>query len=272
MPEHMPTMSWMQGTGNRFALVDQSELGHWDPAALAIHLASSPGKIDGLLVLKQIDGGADIEMSIINADGSSAEMCGNGLRCVAYDRARRSHLAGKTIRIRVGSHTLAARVIPTRTGEAMVCTRMPIARVTPGSDFIRVDLGNIHGVLLLDRLPSSSAWAAQVHALHQEGLHDVNLHAVRILDGSTLEMQSWERGVGPTQACASGATAAVAALASRGLIKNVITVRQPGGMLRVHWRGHERQPTNIGAVGDVSSATDTPDSKTATMGYEATSN
>ncbi|MEE2906357.1 MAG: diaminopimelate epimerase [Planctomycetota bacterium] len=271
MPEHMPRMTWMQGTGNRFVLVDQSDLGDWDPAALAIQLARSSGQSDGLLLLNQVPGGADVEMAIINADGSSAEMCGNGLRCVAYDMTRRGHFTGKTIRVRIGSHTLAARVIPTKNGEAMVCTRMPIAQVMPGSDLMRVELGNSHGVLLYDSLPTSSAWSEQVHALHQDGLHDLNLHAVHILDNATLEMQSWERGVGPTQACASGATAAVSALASKGLIRNIALVHQPGGVLRVHWRGPEREPTNIGTVGDVSLPTDTSDPATISMGHKASS-
>ncbi|MDG2423630.1 MAG: diaminopimelate epimerase [Phycisphaerales bacterium] len=251
MPDRLPKLTWMQGTGNRFALVDECELLDWDPSELAKCLGTGSDGIDGLLVLMPATERADIRMGIFNADGSSAQMCGNGIRCVALHLIRNGNGSGRTVRIQVGAHVLAARVLSGKHQEPLVCTRMPVPEVQKGSDLLRVQLGNAHGILIEDELPGNDDWARQVGVHHEHGLHELNLHVVRIIDSSTIEMKSWERGVGPTVACASGATAAVAGLISMGLVQNRVLVKQPGGVLRVHWRGGSMQPTNTGAAGDL---------------------
>ena len=251
MPDQLPILRWMQGTGNRFALVNQSELQGWKPSMLAQVLGSGDRDLDGLLVLKPAHGMADVQMKIFNADGSEAWMCGNGLRCVIFDRFRQNNMDKETVRIEVGQHVLSGRVLSCSRQEAMVCTRMPVPTVRRVDELVQVDLGNAHVLVMQDQMPSDDVWQSQVRELQSRGLDDVNLHAVQVLSEDVISMRSWERGVGPTLACASGATAAVAGLSSFGRIGNAVLVHQPGGQLGVRWRGPGTQPLNVGKVGDL---------------------
>lgn len=240
------SLRWMHGTGNRFAIIDRSSLAGFDEVALA----RSVGEwVDGLLVVHPGDESSDLVMRVINADGSRADMCGNGLRCIAFDACRRDAMRGSTMRIRVGAHVARARVRELPSGDPMVHVWMPSPQVTSKSGYLHVSLGNEHGVFIHEVMPSKDEWASRVHELHQHGLGELNLHAVRILDSSHVEMRSWERGVGPTSACASGATAVVSALASRQQVSSMVSVSQPGGELLVRWRGSRRHPVNMGPVG-----------------------
>lgn len=240
------SLRWMHGTGNRFAIIDHCEMAGCDE----IELARTVGEwVDGLLVVHPGDKSSDLVMQVINADGSRADMCGNGLRCVAYDAHRRGLMRGQTIRIRVGGHVAMARLQDGSSKEPVVHVRMPSPKVVSKSDHLHVDLGNEHGVFIRDRVPDEEEWASEVRGLHQRGLQELNLHAVQILSPEHVEMRSWERGSGPTSACASGATAVVSALASREQVSSIVRVTQPGGELLVKWRGSDCQPVNIGQVG-----------------------
>ena len=251
MSDRLPMLRWMQGTGNRFAIADQADLQDRDPSELARLLAAHPHRPDGLLVLAPDATTSDVAMRIFNSDGSEARMCGNGLRCVVYDQVRRGLVGAGPARIRVGDHVLEGRVQSISGQEALVCTTMPVPTIVRTEGLLQVELGNMHVIVMHDQLPSEESWRYQVGKLHEQGLNDVNLHAVQILSEDTIAMSSWERGVGPTLACASWATAAVSGLASMNRIQDSVLVKQPGGELRVHWQGDGAQPTNSGMVGDL---------------------
>lgn len=237
---------WMEGTGNRFAIIDEPDLGSFKDSELAQLVGEW---VDGLLVLCGGDHRADLVMRVINSDGSSAAMCGNGLRCVAFDLHRRGRMLGRTVRIRVGSHIAAARCRPFSDNEAIVHVRMPLPTVSSNLDHMLVNLGNEHAIFIKDSLPDDIAWAECVKSMHARGLSGLNLHVVHVLNQGHVEMKSWERGAGPTSACASGATAVVSAIASCQTISSIVKVSQPGGALMVKWRGLDSEPVNIGKVG-----------------------
>ncbi|MCH2132279.1 MAG: diaminopimelate epimerase [Phycisphaerales bacterium] len=257
MSPDLPSLTFMQGTGNRFALVDEAAMaGRCSTEVVQALAAGDPSRqVDGLLILGWDDPGVDVTMTIVNADGSVAGMCGNGLRCVAFEAHRRGRGHGRTLHVRVGDHRLATRVLSVHGEDATVCARLPAAQVEPGCDraLIRVHVGNRHGIVLCSSLPTEAEWSTHVGRLQDVGLGGYNLHAVCIMDRSTISMRSWERGVGPTAACASGATATVAALASRGLVEPVVDVQQVGGVLRVRWRGPQQELMTMGGVGVVCS-------------------
>ena len=246
---------FMQGTGNRFAIVDQEDPGCIDPISLMGELRDRSMAVDGLLMLSGDEPGSDVRMSIINADGSSAGMCGNGLRCVAFELHRRGAIRGRTIQVAVGHQLLGARVIQSGGDQGMVWARMPAASVQWSDDHHVVDVGNRHGIIQFPKLPSAVEWEQEVQRRHQAGGVSLNWHAVEVHDRGMIRMKSWERGVGPTLACASGATATVAALAAAGVTSRTVQVEQPGGRLRVGWRGPDRELTNIGSVGVISTRT-----------------
>lgn len=237
---------WMHATGNRFAIIDHSQLGAVDE----IELGRTVGRwVDGLLVLHPGDDSCDVVMKVINSDGSPARMCGNGLRCVAVDASLRGIVRHRTMTIRVGDHDARTRVRDIATDSPIVHVRMPIPRIVSGSDHVRVHLGNDHAVFLRESLPDENRWADEVRALHRSGLREYNLHVVHVVNRDHVQMRSWERGAGPTSACASGATAVVSALANLQSVSSMVTVTQPGGELLVRWRGPRRQPVNMGHVG-----------------------
>ncbi|MBG80112.1 MAG: diaminopimelate epimerase [Phycisphaerae bacterium] len=248
----LPSLTFMQGTGNCFAIVDQVDLVSREPVGLMADLLGQGIPVDGLLVLSAGDSEVDIRMGIINADGSSASMCGNGLRCVAFELHRRGIAAGRTINVAVDQQHLKARVLESSCDKGVVWARMPSARVESRDDHEFVDLGNLHGIIQYEELPGELEWKQEVECRLQNNGDSLNWHAVEVCHPGLIRMKSWERGVGPTLACASGATATVAALATKGISSRCVDVHQPGGQIRVNWRGAGRQLTNVGSVGLVS--------------------
>ena len=255
------------GAGNRFALHD-GRGGAAPPDAAAVCAAHGA---DGLIVLAPPAGtGSAAAVRFHNPDGAAVGACGNGLRCaaLALDPAgargsmtldtpagpraaevlRASATAGGglsgRVRVSLGAPTFApppadprafADLLPGggRTGESG----------RPGLAFhgppIRVDVGNPHAVLLLegpptDGLVNALGPAFQVHPLFADA-GGVNVGFAFVRRPDRIELRVWERGVGETAACGTGAGAAVAAaIAVRRCVRRV-SVAMPGGDLEVDW-------------------------------------
>jgi diaminopimelate epimerase len=190
---------------------------------------------DGVLVISRPDlPGADVRMRVYNADGSEAEMCGNGIRCVARQLRGDGALAVQT-----GAGILHCLVLPG--GEVEV--EMGIARIDPAPDgeiaagghtlhATRVRMGNPHLVTFDDVEPSARGGIGA--ALQQVVQGGTNVEFARLVEGG-LRLDVWERGVGFTRACGTGACAAVAAGCVTGRIPydEAIRVTLPGGDLTV---------------------------------------
>jgi diaminopimelate epimerase len=188
------------------------------------------------------------EMQIFNADGTQAEMCGNGVRCVARYLHERG--AGDAFSLWTGAGAIGVEILAADPFEA----RVDIGPVAfPGAareetleiagrawPFFEVSLGNPHAVLFVDEvdavdLPALGS-AFNAAARFPRG---TNVHVVQPLDGQTLRVRHYERGVGLTRACGTGAVAcAAAAIVARG-VHSPVTVLVPGGTLRVDWRPQE---------------------------------
>ncbi len=234
----------MHGAENAFVLIDERPA-HFDAYPDLARRVCAPGGgfdgADGLLVVRDAPD-AVAEMRIYNADGSEAEMCGNGVRCVArylYERG-----AGEAFTIATLAGPIATEVLTTEPFAA----RVAIGGVSfPNGDDVKtltidgatwayydVSLGNPHAVTFVD----------DVDAIDLETLgpafgrafeHGTNLHVVEPIDAQTLRVRHFERGVGMTQACGTGAVAsAAAAIVARGA-RSPVTVHVPGGTLVVDW-------------------------------------
>ncbi len=240
----------MHGAENTFFVVDERppqmpRLPRYDELARALCAPSGEaGGADGILVLRDADGFA-AEMQIYNADGSRAEMCGNGVRCVArylYERG-----GGDALTIATLAGPVAATILRRDPFEVQV----DIGHVAFPNDarpeeiavegdtwtFYDVSLGNPHAVIFVDdvgRVDLERLGAAfGVHARFANG---TNVHVVERMDASELRVRHFERGVGPTRACGTGAVAcAAAAIVVHGL-RSPVAVHVPGGLLRVEWR------------------------------------
>ncbi|HET9392415.1 MAG TPA: diaminopimelate epimerase [Candidatus Rubrimentiphilum sp.] len=232
----------MHGTFNDFAVIDERKSGQIeDPASFARRICDRRGGIgcDGLILI-QPSTAADVWMRIYNADGTEAEMCGNGLRCVVRYLSELGE--GDRFRIETIAGIIPAQVL-TAGDVYHVRAQIGVPHIKPKAlpfpNAVYVEVGNPHVVILESALDVLDlvAVAAQLQPLFPSG---VNVHLAVVLDGQTLDVRHWERGVGLTQACGTGAAACAAAAMHLGLAKSPVEVRVPGGVLRIEWDGkHE---------------------------------
>ncbi len=169
-------------------------------------------------------------MELYNADGSRAEMSGNGIRCLALALVDAGLATGPEITIATDAGP--RRVVIGAGGEMSV--DMGVATVEPGpGQALLVDMGNPHAVVeVQDPYDADLGWEARRLGL------DVNLELVAAGPGlDELTMRVWERGVGETLACGTGACAAAVAGHKWGMVGERVTVHQPGGAVLVDLAG-----------------------------------
>lgn len=229
----------MHGTFNDFVVLDARNRRIDDVAEFAAFVCNRRAAIgaDGLLLIEP-SAAADVRMRIINADGSEAEMCGNGARCIARYLAEAGE--GDVLRVETLVGAIDARVVA-RDPEFLVRIGIGkpafVRRTLPFADAQFVSLGNPH-VVVFDPSPDAfdlPAAAARLAALPAyEG--GVNVH-VAAADGPALRVRHFERGVGLTMSCGSGAVAAATAAIRSGLLRSPVDVYVPGGHLVVEWDG-----------------------------------
>ncbi|MEX2285575.1 MAG: diaminopimelate epimerase [Planctomycetaceae bacterium] len=250
----------MHGAGNDYIYVDCFDQPvPLNPPHLAVTLSDRHRGIgaDGLILVRPSER-ADARMQMFNADGSEAEMCGNGVRCVAkyvFEQgiARKDALRIETgrgvldlelsvsegqvesVRVNMGRPILEGRFIPTTLpGDPPVRVPLEVAGRTLSVTCLSV--GNPHCVVYVDELTDD--W---VHGIgpqierHGAFPKRVNVEFVRVISPRQVEMRVWERGSGETQACGSGACAVVVAGVLSGVGEREIVCRQPGGQLQLQW-------------------------------------
>lgn len=214
----------MEGLGNDFVLVDASV--QVDPAMVRRLTDRRRGiGADGLLQVTVEDG--IVRMGYWNADGSLAEMCGNGLRCVARYAVDRGLVSGPTFEILT---PVGARRVQF-SGEPRVELGPVDVRESfefEGWLFHNVAVGNPHAVAFVEDLPAApvTQLGSELGRLTPGG---INVEFVRVVDPHRIEMRVWERGIGETLACGSGMVAAAAAAHRLGLTQSKVTVGVPGG-------------------------------------------
>ncbi len=225
----------MEGLGNDFIVV----AGPMEPEPEAIVrwcLRRRGIGADGVLEVTPRDPGR-VAMRYWNADGSPSEMCGNGLRCVArysYDRGLvtdreflvETAVGDRPVRVREDGTVRALLGVP----HAHRVNTLSVAGVTVHP----VGIGNPHAVLFVD--DPAEAPVEQLgktigmHAMFPDG---ANVEFLRVVDEERIELRVWERGVGETLACGSGAAAAAFVAHHQGHTKSRVSVALPGGDLIV---------------------------------------
>jgi len=185
----------------------------------------------------------DVVMRLFNADGSRAEMSGNGIRCLAQAlaTARDVHEAVFRVGTDAGVRTVTVHESADHRG-AMVSVEMGSARPGPdvpgplaeqlGGRFMTVDVGNPHLVLEVPD-PDTVDLETQGLWLEQQFPGGVNVEFVAPAGPDTIAVRVWERGVGPTRACGTGACAAAHAAHAWGLVGERVRVEMPGGAAEV---------------------------------------
>ena len=246
----------MHGAGNDFVIVDRRS-GRVDlPDDLVARLADRHRGV-GFDQLITIDPprspDAMAAYSILNADGSQAAQCGNGARCVAawLIRAGATQSSCFTLDSPVGR--LLAQVEKDGIGIAMgvpdfspAAVGLKLDQADPypfalNGETIEagaVSMGNPHAVIVVD-----DTMLADIERIgpalqrHPAFADSCNVGFAQVIDAGTIRLRVYERGVGETLACGSGACAAVAVLARRGLVSERVSVHLPGGILHLRWAG-----------------------------------
>lgn len=212
---------------------------------------------DGVLILDD-SAAYDVRLTIINADGSRPEMCGNGVRCVARYLVEVEGVSDRLV-IESDAGPRPVEVVSKGPGSWQVAVDMGPASIEErtttlelgGSQHLvrKVDMGNPHAVAFVDDMPTTAEvdrWGRWVNDAHDAFPNGVNLEFVTV-EESRLDVIVWERGVGRTQACGTGACAVAAAAWHEGRVdRSTVTVGLPGGDLTI-----ERRPDSIWMTGDV---------------------
>ena len=248
----------MQGAGNQIVVVDQRQDDHSPPSAIDIqrlgHGGTGPG-FDQLMWVGPPRGEAAVaSYRVFNRDGSEVEQCGNGVRCVAWMLAQDD--AGQNAFLLESPAGLVEAVM---LDDGRVSISMGTPEFEPASvPFVAeslqarygldacgrthqvsvLSMGNPHCVLLVDSIAS-----ADVDRLgpaieeHRRFPNCTNVEFMSVIDRGNIELRVYERGVGETLACGTGACAAAVAGQRLGLLDAEVAVQLPGGQLVVSWRG-----------------------------------
>lgn len=190
--------------------------------------------------------GVDVKMTIYNADGSQPEMCGNGIRCLAHYWARQQNQIPKTLVIGTESGSLTIQISDCQPELAVMTVKMglPVADGQPLSlklsrencEVIPVSMGNPHAVIFAEKLVE--ILGPQIEN-HSQFPNRTNVEFVEILSRDQIRLRVWERGVGETLACGTGACAAVVAGVLSGKLDRKVRVNLPGGILDIDWQSPE---------------------------------
>ncbi|MEM2780433.1 MAG: diaminopimelate epimerase [Candidatus Bathyarchaeia archaeon] len=250
----------MHGLGNDYIVVDNmsEELKEEELHNLALKLCNRRFGIgaDGLLLICPSQK-ADVKMRIFNSDGSEAEMCGNGIRCLAKycyenglvrkDSFSVETLAGvkvlylkienhavKFVKVNMGSPNFEADKIPMRWDGVFINNPINVEGKTLKATALSI--GNPHCVIFVDDVENYPVEVVgpklESHELFPKR---TNVEFVQIVSKEKLKIRVWERGVGETLACGTGACASVVAARILGKVNEAVTAELLGGMLTVKY-------------------------------------
>ena len=249
----------MHGAGNDFVLIDARKR-PFEPtpeSARAIADRHRGVGCDQVMVLREPRSTENrVRYEIWNPDGSPAAQCGNGARCVAlflelvegYDGPYTAESPSGTVgmmrcedgeyELDMGEPDFDPDSVPVKTAlrDGVYRLDSPWGEL----EFGAVSMGNPHSLVLVDdigdqRIPEMGAWLGA----HEAFPDRVNAGFAQVLDRASIRLRVVERGPGETLACGSGACAAVAVLARRGLVDERVEVFLPGGRLVIKWPGIE---------------------------------
>lgn len=259
----------MQGIGNDYVYIDSTKKELEKPEKISQIVSDRHFGIgsDGLILILNSNV-ADFKMEIYNADGSQAEMCGNGIRCVAkfvYDKGltektklKIETLAGikelelnvengkvKTVKVDMGEPILEAKKIPVYIDEKMkaegitptsVIKNLKLEAYNQNFTFTCVSMGNPHAITFIDNVEKFDVKKfGSVFEVAKAFPKKSNIEFVEIIDKENINMRVWERGSGETMACGTGSCASVVACILNNKTSNKVKVHLLGGELYIEW-------------------------------------
>ncbi|EPG0369606.1 diaminopimelate epimerase [Photobacterium damselae] len=264
--------SKMHGLGNDFMVVDAVTQNVFFSPDMVRRLADRHRGIgfDQLLIVEPpYDPETDFHYRIFNADGSEVEQCGNGARCFA----RFVSMKGLTNKYHISVSTKAGKMLLKLENDDQVTVNMGVPIFDPAKIPFRANqaektyilragdqtvfcgaasMGNPHCVTVVDDvLTADVEILGPLLESHERFPERVNVGFMQVISRSEVKLRVYERGAGETQACGSGACAAVAIGRQQGLLDEEVTVSLPGGDLRIRWNGNGSNLFMTGPVAHV---------------------
>lgn len=254
----------MHGLGNDYVYMDAINQKIENRSELAKFVSDRHFGIgsDGLILICPSEK-ADFRMQMFNQDGSEAEMCGNGIRCVGkfvYDKGLTKKetitvetLAGiktlvmtakngkiETARVDMGEPILEPEKIPVISNENPV-KNLKLEVENKDFTFTCVSMGNPHAVTFIKEDVNKfdiCKYGAKLE-VNKAFPKKANIEFINVIDDKTLNMRVWERGAGETLACGTGACAVTVSAILNGYTKRAITVHLLGGDLKIEWNKND---------------------------------
>lgn len=254
----------MHGLGNDYVYMDAINQKIENRSELAKFVSDRHFGIgsDGLILICPSEK-ADFKMQMFNQDGSEAEMCGNGIRCVGkfvYDKGLTKKetitvetLAGiktlvmtakngkiETARVDMGEPILEPEKIPVISNENPV-KNLKLEVENKDFTFTCVSMGNPHAVTFIKEDVNKfdiCKYGAKLE-VNKAFPKKANIEFINVIDDKTLNMRVWERGAGETLACGTGACAVTVSAILNGYTKRAVTVHLLGGDLKIEWNKND---------------------------------
>ena len=256
----------MEGLGNDYVYVDCTKQNLENASNLAKIISDRHFGVgsDGLILIKSSKK-ADFRMQMFNSDGTEAEMCGNGIRCVGkyvYDKGltdkttlKIETLAGikvlnlnvedgkvKTVKVDMGEPILDYKLIPAKDGkvyksrDGIKFYKVNINIEGDLKELTCVSMGNPHGIDFANNIEKLKIEKfGPIIEVDEHFPNKVNAEFIEILDKHNIKMRVWERGAGETLACGTGACASVVASFLNGYTERNVIVELLGGKLEIEW-------------------------------------
>ena len=249
----------MHGLGNDYVYIDAINQNIENESLLAQFVSNRNFGIgsDGLILICKSDI-ADFKMRMFNSDGSEAEMCGNGIRCVGkfvYDKGLTNKTTVKietlagiktlilntkdgkvgTARVDMGEPILEAEKIP------VISTEKPVKNLELEAEnkkfkFTCVSMGNPHAITIVENTKEFDVEKyGKVLEIDKAFPKKANIEFAQIIDRQNINMRVWERGAGETLACGTGACATAVACNLNGLTDRKVNIELLGGTLNIEW-------------------------------------
>lgn len=272
----------MQGLGNDYVYIDCTKHDIQNASNLAKIISNRHFGVgsDGLILIKNSKN-ADFKMQMFNSDGTEAEMCGNGIRCVGkyvFDKGltdkttlKIETLAGikvlnlnvekgkvKTIKVDMGEPILEYSLIPAKdvkeykSKEKIKFPKVNLDIEGNLKELTCVSMGNPHGIDFVNNVEKLNV--KKYGAIIENDNHfpnKVNVEFVEILDKNNIKMRVWERGTGETLACGTGACASVVASFLNGYTQRNVNVKLLGGSLNIEWNKEDNHVYMTGEAREV---------------------
>ncbi len=261
----------MQGAGNDFILVETSDIQRdWSPVALAMCDRHFGAGGDRLILVLPSDK-ADFKMRTFDADGTEAEACGNGIRCLVKLVSEEGLVSPEANRISVETIAGIREVKLDKRDGKLIGIQAGMGKPEFGADNIPVvveqgrdnrvyiksmlgypisvdranlllnclSMGNPHAVYFSSQPVSDFPLSRLGPKVEHLAIfpNRVNFEVARVMSRQQIEVRVWERGVGETLACGSGACAVAVAAQLYGYTENKVDIKLPGGILQVEWDG-----------------------------------